>query len=173
MAIRGSLECVSVVIEKLALEKLHEERSALQRQLAHPVNAYQGKDNKVAIVIDASPDASGSAVIEVVEGLGSTRRIVIYHWALVLRALESSDELLRIAPGVYTAGKSVSIESRTAVGSLELQKQKHLSSGHSHLAWVDRGLHDAGQPCLRKWSEDCSQRRLRSEPLAGVAKDER
>jgi len=150
MGIRGSLECESAVIERSALEKLRKERSALDRQLARQVHAYQGKDNKVAIVIDASPDASASAVIEVVEGLVSMRRIGIYHLALVLRALASSDERLQTAPGVYTAGKSVSIESRTAVGSLELQKQRHLSSGHSHLAWVDRGLHDAGQPCLRK-----------------------
>lgn len=111
------------------------------------VHAYQGKDSKVVIVTDASSDASATAAIEVIEGLGSTRRIVIYHSALVLRALASSDGRLRIAPGVYTAGKSVSIESRTAVDSLESQKQRHLRSGRSHLAWVDRGLHDAGQPC--------------------------
>jgi len=102
-------------------------------------------------VIGASRDASASAVIGVVGGSASTRRIGIYHLALVLRALASIDELLRTAPGVYTAAKLVSIESRTVVGSLELQKQRHLRSDHWHLAWVDRGLHDAGQPCLRMW----------------------
>jgi len=168
--IRGSLECVSVVIETSALEKLQKELSALGRRLAQRLHAYQGKDNKVAIAIGARRDASASAVIEVAGDSASTRRIEIYQSALVLRALASSDGQRRIAPGLYTAENLISIGSRTAVGSLELQKQRHLRSDHWHLAWVDRGFHDAGQPCLWMWSENCSQRRLRSEPLPGVAK---